>query len=149
MKPLAATGVLGAVLLLSLAGCAEPTLEERLVSMDPQVRISAVFDLSGEAMPEAEATAHLIRLLADEDEGVRLFAAAALHRRTGQRRGFFPSGCPRHRAAAIRKWVAWCSQTYPQTSKGFADLLTSLEAYADACDESGAVDEVVKPSGQD
>jgi HEAT repeat protein len=135
-------------MLLSVAGCVEPTLEERLASTDPKARVGAVFDLAGEAMPDAEATAHLIHLLADEDEGVRLFAAAALRRRTGQRYGFLPSVCPRHRAAAIHKWIDWHSGTYPQTTDRFADLKKVIAAYADACAEPGAAGEA-KPSGRD
>lgn len=118
--------VLPAVL-VAAHGCVAPTLEERLASEDPTVRVGAVYELAGEAGSEADV--HLIHLLADEDEGVRFFAAACLGRRTGKRFDYQAQGSLRERAHSVRRWVDWYVAGHPGTEDKFTDLdgwLTAL-----------------------
>ena len=111
----------------TMAGCARPTIEQRLASDDPKIRLGAVYELA--SVPGSGADVRLIHELADEDEAVRLFAAAALRRRNGCQSGFMAEGRRAERAAAIRRWIDWCAETYPDTKDGFADLRASLDAF--------------------
>jgi len=116
----------GLAILLLLAGCERPTLRARLASDDPKVRIGAIFDLT--SAPAGDAEAQLIYLLADEDEGVRFFAAAALYRRTGERLGFEAQGRLRDRIEAIERWIGWHAETYPNSGPLFDDLKRDLDS---------------------
>lgn len=105
----------------TVCGCVKPlSIDERLASGDPRLRADAAHELGAAAYPEAEV--RLIHLLADEDEGVRFFAAAALHRRTGERFGYLPQGDLGGRAAAVRRWVDWYIDGHPGTEDKFRDL---------------------------
>jgi len=118
-----------------LTGCAPPSLEARLSSEDPKVRVGAAVELAGggpagaqpadaHRLTPADVDAKLIHLLADEDEGVRFYAAAALYRRTGQRFDFQPQGSLRERAESIRRWIDWHATKYPGSARakpGYAE----------------------------
>ena len=69
----------------------------------------------------------LIRLLEDDDEGVRFYASAALYRRSGERFGYVAQGRPDERAAAIRKAIVWHNEKYPQCADNLDDLVEKLD----------------------
>jgi hypothetical protein len=122
--------------LFAVSGCLpkiEAPLAQRLVSEDPQTRVGAAVDLADE--PQGEADGQLVRLLADQDEAVRFYASAALKRRTGQRFDYQSQGTLLERAAAVRKWIAWCEKTYPETEGQFSGLEKRLDVIERCADD--------------
>ncbi|MBN2583141.1 MAG: HEAT repeat domain-containing protein [Planctomycetes bacterium] len=115
-------------LALAAAGCdpvGGPTLEKRLVSDNPRERVGAVRELADSQDPESDI--RLIHLLADQDEGVRFFAAAALHRRTEKRFDYQAEAPLRQREAAIARWIEWYCQEHPEAGPKFEGLLASMK----------------------
>jgi hypothetical protein len=111
---------------LLMSGCAPATLEERLASSDPKVRVGAAYEL--EKVPGGDSDVRLIHLLMDEDAAVRLFSSIALKKRHDRGFGFLAEGPLADRAAAVRKWIAWCEETLPATRGRFDDMNGRLEA---------------------
>lgn len=113
------------VVLVSACGCVPP-LQDRLASEDPKVRAAAVYEVCQADGQGAERA--LIRLLADEDEGVRFFASAGLYRLTGQRLSYEAQGRLGERAESIGRWVTWYATKYPDDKDGCEDLKRLLES---------------------
>ncbi len=108
-----------------VGGCLNPTLEQRLASDNPRLRVSAAHELAGSDDPQAEV--RLIHLLADQDQSVRFFAAAGLRRRTGQRLGYNTERPLRERELAISKWVDWYCSSHPDSRREFQEMLSSFQ----------------------
>jgi hypothetical protein len=106
-------------------GAAGRNVERRLASERPQDRAGAVASLVQGRHPDDMV--HLIHLLADPDEGVRFFAAAGLHRRTGERFGYSPEAPLRERETAIAEWVRWYCREHPEAGPRFEALLAGLK----------------------
>jgi len=146
-----------AVLLTLLAvapagGCfrlGSPSLQERLASKNPRLRVSAAHQLSDSDHPEAEVK--LIHLLADRDQGVRFFAAASLRKRTGKRMGYNAELPLRRREEAISKWVDWYCASHPDSRQKFQELLSSFRTLQqpakDAPEKQGPKDDQDQPAG--
>jgi hypothetical protein len=111
--------------LLAMLGCAESgDPRQKLASQDPQIRVAAVCDLANHPAPDSQIL--LIQTLADQDEGVRFYAAAALHRLTGKRFDFEVQGDPRQRREAILRWVDWYTSEHPDAAGQFEALRSRL-----------------------
>lgn len=128
------TETLLAIGVLSLSGCVRDTGTPSFVSLlssdDPRVRVSGIYEshsVSGE-----DVDVRLIHLLVDEDVSVRTFASAALARRTGQRFGYLPAAPLAERAAAVRQWVQWCTEKYPESGSRLDDLRAWLKNFEPA-----------------
>ncbi|HOI55787.1 MAG TPA: hypothetical protein PLP01_11100 [Phycisphaerae bacterium] len=129
MKVNAFWAALSAVsLALAAVGC-DPAgragIEQRLASEEPQDRAGAARDLAQSNAPDTDI--RLIHLLADQDEAVRFFAAAALHRRTGERFGYRAEAPLREREGAIAQYVQWYCQKHPDAGPRFEGLMAGMK----------------------
>ena len=92
-------------------GCSstsEPATGDILLDLehrDPRVRILASERIVSEG--KIELAPRLVKNLADPDGAVRMFAAVALRKLTGQDFGYKPFGLPSEQAEAVNAWNAW------------------------------------------
>lgn len=118
------------------AGCRDRSVDELLASGDPTLRARAAYRL-GETPDGPTGTAQLIRLLADRDDGVRFYAAAALRRRTGERFGYRSEGLIPDRHAAIGRWIEWYDTAYPAERGRLAELRALVSGAEEPAAEDG------------
>ncbi|HUX02308.1 MAG: HEAT repeat domain-containing protein [Phycisphaerae bacterium] len=92
---------------LALAGCMpdrETTLR-RLREDNPRVQVNTIYQVV--RADDRTLVPELITLLESEDEGVRFFAASALHKLTGRDFGFHRARSSAERERIIGQWRAW------------------------------------------
>ncbi len=110
-----------AVLLVLASGCGPPRTGPSLgtEAADPADRIRAIVAaVDGGTTEQRSAVAALVDRLEDEDEGVRFYAIAGLHRLTGERLGFQPCASAARRAHAVERWREYLAGTPTAMSGG-------------------------------
>ncbi|MEQ9617443.1 MAG: HEAT repeat domain-containing protein [Phycisphaerales bacterium] len=90
---------------LACAGCSLPPSETSFDSRDPKARSMAAIEAA--ASGDDRAVPGLISLLDSRDPGLRLIAAEALERITGETMGYDATAPILEREAAIDRWVDW------------------------------------------
>ncbi len=118
-------GLVCVVGLLLIVGCADSAGGEDHRSANPRVRAGAVCAMAD--CDQQRSAAQLIRMLDDDDEGVRFYAAAALYRRAGDRFGYEAQAEPSVRAEGIRRAIEWHKATYPDSAGELDDLAEHLD----------------------
>ena len=93
------------VVALVLPGCKAEPVRADLQAVDAESRIAGFVAASQSDDPEE--LDHLVDALEDDDPAVRLFAAEALRRRTGQNHGFHAYHPKPERDEAVTRWRAF------------------------------------------
>lgn len=93
-------------------GCnsGDGSLYEGLQSEDPAVRLDAVAR-AGE-LKDPKAVAYLVDRLTDSESEIRMFAAIALEKITGQTHGYRHFDPPVRRAEAVAAWREWLKDNH-------------------------------------
>ena len=97
----------GAVGLVLAVGC-QRSLSERLHSLDPNERGSAVIDIARSG--DRSQLPALVECLEDDDPAVRFYTILALERMTGTRLGYSYSASAAERRAAYHAWRVYLSR---------------------------------------
>lgn len=91
--------------IFGLVACAEPPISEGgFDAADPGSKLYAI-TRAGQRQ-DASAIPNLIQQLDSDDAAVRMYAIGALHRITGERKGYVYYAPQTDRDAAIERWLA-------------------------------------------
>jgi len=93
------------VVLLALAGCRAAPVDADLHAVDAESRIAGI--VAAERSDDPADLYALVEALGDDDAAVRLFAAEALRRRTGQDFGYSAYAPEPQRRQAAQQWHAY------------------------------------------
>ena len=93
---------------LAVAGCQAPAVKGDIRSDSPVEKIPGIVS-SADTMSRSDYH-RLVSALDDGDPAVRLFAAEALYRITGERKGYRYFDSAEGRRGAVARWQAWEQQ---------------------------------------
>jgi hypothetical protein len=92
------------LIMLGLVACAEPPMSEGgFDAADPGSKLYAITRAGQQK--DASAIPDLIQQLDSDDAAVRMYAIGALHRITGERKGYVYYAPQADRDAAIERWL--------------------------------------------